>query len=527
MAEQNISPVYCQWIISHIKSYEFYGDRANALKVNMLSIDLKSPDASRLLSDCYREFLMLFDNSMHRVGIMGSPIDGISTTDIKCFMVKNEYNIYTPIGFMTDFGKKGEYDLAASANLMRDELKSVVNGQSLELFVNEIQSQYRSKHGNTVIGIVSLLCSFIAILFVVIYSGTILSSFMKLNYKPLLAGLIVIALSILFIILSIMEIMTGLRWNELNSVNKSIAKDSLGTGSNYNQNAEKAILDYTMLLDEALKNKQEKLPSGSAQKAYSRLRTDKSGIVYSLTKKPGKLKRKVNIFVLILIFIVMFSSIFVVPGVADERPAFIAAIIGEEKQDEPEPDDKKKHNSPEMADGEVKPYDYKFIPKDSMKIDSADSYVDDEGNESSDAYKPSKAYDDDSKTFWRSKNDIQKPAIKYRFDKNKLGACVLGKIEIRNGNAANEESFYKYPRAKKLSVHFYYDGEEIREPQTFKLDVDYMDGDYEELIIDGPYVECDRIELVVESVEHGNDIRFQNSSAVVISDIKLYEGIMD
>ena len=65
MSADNVTPIYGEWLVRHIDYYIFRGEKACALKKELMSLDVNSSVSDGALVDCYRRFVPLFVNNVY------------------------------------------------------------------------------------------------------------------------------------------------------------------------------------------------------------------------------------------------------------------------------------------------------------------------------------------------------------------------------------------------------------------------------------------------------------------------------
>lgn len=503
MAADNVTPIYGEWLVRHIDYYIFRGEKACALKKELMSLDVNSSASDGALVDCYRRFVPLFVNNVYDTAFEQSD-QGIMAVNNKGFLVKNQYNVWTPIGFMEENGKKGEIDLDFSNSVTRRKIGE--KAAELTEFIAKNQEELnglgnwpdKSKPSRIAAYGMLALCILVIACFFLNWRTIPVTDF----HFPMVILWGGIALILLVGMIKTFKEFEALhRWKRL--------KELLNWFGNFltQGNTDLSILaEYkTRLADELEQDGSMFLIPRPPQslKSYFSFLDGKARALQDIVKKPGKLRKKTGKIMPFLLAVVL---VFVAWGVD--------ALRNIEPGGEKEPDDNK------PASTEAPPAKPVLVGKNPVSV--RDAVASSELTVNNYTYFVTYSYDGDVNTSWQEgspENGVGE-VLTYYFDQPR---CIVG-VDIINGRVDTEKNYYDNNRIERLVVYYFLDGV-VKKNEVVDLDDVYnMEPVYRELtdgIFDEAYY-CDSIQVEIKSVYEG--VKFND---LCLTEILFYEGIYE
>lgn len=509
MAADNVTPIYGEWLIRHIDYYIFRGEKACALKKELMSLDVNSCASDGNLVDCYRRFVSLFVNNVYDTAFEQSD-QGIMAVNNKGFLVNNQYNVWTPIGLMEENGKKGEIDLDFSNSVTSRkisekaaELAEVVENNKKELDGLGNWPE-KSKPSRIAAYGMSVLCMLVVASFFVNWR-TIPAT----DYRPPMMFLWGGIALILFVsvIKTVKEFEALHRWKRFKELLKWFG-DFLAQG-----NTDSSILaEYKTRLADELAQDGSNFPipkPAQSLKGYFSLLDGKARALQDIVKQSEKLHKKIG-----KIMPVLLAAVLVFVAYGQEHWGVVDTLRHIEFGGEKEPDDS---GSANMEEPPSKPI---LVGKNPVSV--TDATASSELTVGKYTYSVAYSYDGDVNTCWQDgvPRNGSGESLTYYFDQPR---CIVG-VDIINGRVDIEEEYYDNNRIERLVVYYLLDGVVKGNAVVDFDDVYNMEPVYYELtngVFDEVYY-CDSIQVEIESVYEG-----EKYNDLCLTEIQFYEGIYE
>lgn len=509
MAADNVTPIYGEWLVRHIDYYIFRGEKAYALKKELMSLDVNSSASDGALVDCYRRFVYLFVNNVYDTAFEQAE-QGIMAVNNKGFLVNNQYNVWTPIGLMEENGKKGEIDLDFGNSVTSRKIGE--KAAELTEFIAKSQEELnglrnwpdKSKPSRIAAYGMLVLCILVIVSFFVNWSTIPVTDF----HFPMVILWGGIALILLVGVIKTVKQFEALhRWKRL--------KELLNWFGNFLAQGNKdlsILVEYkTRLADElAHDNSMFTIPRPSQSlKSYFSFLDGKARALQDIVKKSGKLRKKTG-----KIMPVLLAAVLVFVAYGQGHWGMVDALRHIASGGEKETDGNKPASTEESP---AKPV---LVGKNPVSV--TDAVASSELTVNKYTYFVTYSYDGDINTSWQEgspENGVGE-VLTYYFDQPR---CIVG-VDIINGRVDIEKNYYDNNRIERLVVYYLLDGLVKGNAVVDLADVYNMEPVYYELtdgIFDEAYY-CDSIQVEIESVYEG--VKFND---LCLTEILFYEGIYE
>lgn len=504
MAADNVTPIYGEWLVKHIDNYKFCGENAQALKKDLISINVNDSESDLLLVECYRRFLSMFVYDIYDTAFE-QYAEGIMAMNNKAFLVHNQYGVWAPVGLMEESGKEAELNL--------DYTNSTVNRKIAEkiIEVELIQKEYqesmkelgmwnkKEKPSKIMTCVTVILCIAIVVCFL-------------LNYKlipsadfgfPMVIVWGGIALVVFWGMVKVFcEINAIHKWKKLEKLKEWFENFCKQEGENNS-----FLAEYKRALVALEQNGSEynlPKPSKSFQE-YLLFLDDKSRALQTIIKNHNKLHRKIGKFIVLFL---TAALVFIVYGQNHWSIVEVFRNVGVSRS-------LSESNGMDYEDVQTQPILSSIHP-----ISIVNATASSELTTNGYTFSIINSYDGDVDTCWQDgvAGDGVGEVLVYYFDQPRYIAAM----DIINGRVISEEKYYDNNRIESMTVYCFLDGRMTASTVINFDDVYVVEPAHYELtegVMDEKYY-CEGIQIVIESVYVG-----EKYDDLCLTEIQFFEGI--
>jgi len=504
MAVDNVTPIYGEWLVNHIEYYNFIGESARALKRDLLSIDITSSDSDRILIECYQKFTSMFVYDVYDTAF-GQYTEGITAINNKGFLVCNQYNVWTPIGFMEDNGRGVALDLEFTnsvtnrkINEKAAELKMV--WEKCKKTTDELDKWEKKLKPSIIKAFVTMaLC-----ICVVVFFALNRKSLLDMDFRfPLVMvwGIAVLIVSV-GAIKGICEIKAIRRWKKLeylvtwfqNFIPQGVGNDSV-------------LVEYKEQLAVLEQGGTEyNLPKPSRElQEYLRFLQGRANALQTILNNPRKLKGKIG-----LLTIMFLGAVLVFVAYGQNHWTIMETMRHKEEDVD--------LTETESTSGK----DAQKVLTGCNVISIANATATSELITKTRTYSIMLSCDGDLSTCWQDgvEGDGTGEVLVYYFDQPRY----IVAMDIVNGRVISEEKYYDNNRIATMTLYYFSNGEVTASVEIVLEDVYGTEPVHYELtegLMDEKY-NCEGIQIVIESIYTGNKY-----NDLCLTDICFYEGVYE